>query len=550
MDEQFQEKFKKHLKEFQTAPFLFVGSGLSRRYLNLENWEGLLKKFSNHTGKSFEYYLSANNGSFSKIASNIAEDFFDIWWQKPEYQRNRDIYKNCINDRKSPLKIEISSYFANLKDKLTKDSNLLHEIDLLRDSVIDGIITTNWDQFLENIFKDFVTYIGQEELIFSPSQGIGEIYKIHGCCSNPNSLVLTESDYLDFDKKNAYLAAKLITIFTEHPIIFIGYSLNDDNINQILKSIVNCLSDKNVSRIQNRLIFVTFNKNIENPIIYGSHKTYDNYQIPITTIETNGFIEVFNVLKNLKRKIPAKILRKLKKQVYDFVISSEAREKLYVMDINEADDSDNLEVVYGVGIKNRIKESSYIGFGREELYEDIVFDNKNFESEKIIKLSLSKIIRQTIKNSESVPIFKYLKAQNFITDSGSLIFRNAIKSIDEDGNEILEERIPKKVIKLFDDITSDREKYFYPPENYVKNFPKIKIDNLLSIDDFIEKNGIYDFMKYFVLFYPKIGLDEIQKFIFQNYDRLLHSENGFESSQFKKMICWYDYLSNYVERKV
>lgn len=59
---------------------------------------------------------------------------------------------------------------------------------------------------------------------------MGEIYKIHGSCNNSESIVITENDYSVYNKRNAYLSAKLLTIFLEHPIIFLGYSLNDSNI--------------------------------------------------------------------------------------------------------------------------------------------------------------------------------------------------------------------------------------------------------------------------------------------------------------------------------
>lgn len=47
-----------------------------------------------------------------------------------------------------------------------QDKILLEELDLCKKIVIDGIITTNYDNLLEKIFSDFKTYIGQEELFF------------------------------------------------------------------------------------------------------------------------------------------------------------------------------------------------------------------------------------------------------------------------------------------------------------------------------------------------------------------------------------------------
>lgn len=66
---------------------------------------------------------------------------------------------------------------------------------------IAGAITTNYDSFLEDCLKGFTKYIGQLQLIFSAIQGIAEIYKIHGSIETPESIVINEEDYIEFEKK-------------------------------------------------------------------------------------------------------------------------------------------------------------------------------------------------------------------------------------------------------------------------------------------------------------------------------------------------------------
>ena len=145
------EAFLDHLSKFRTVPFLFVGAGLSRRYLGTENWEQLLRKYAAVAGRPYEYYRSTANGDFPRIASAIAEDLHDRWWTEKQFAQSRAEHATDAIRRESALKIEIARYLRSLS--LTAvDAALKPEVDELRRAVVDGIITTNWDLFLEEVF--------------------------------------------------------------------------------------------------------------------------------------------------------------------------------------------------------------------------------------------------------------------------------------------------------------------------------------------------------------------------------------------------------------
>jgi len=177
-----------HLKKFPSAPFLFIGSGISRRYFGLETWQDILRKFA--VDKPFEYYYSKANEDLAITATHMINDFYESWWSSKDIGEKRTKYVDSLKRKDSPLKIELSEYIKAKCNNVSETEQNLKEIDLLKKINIDGIITTNWDTFLESIFPDFRVFIGQEELLFSAPQSIAEIYKIHGCCTRPNSLVL------------------------------------------------------------------------------------------------------------------------------------------------------------------------------------------------------------------------------------------------------------------------------------------------------------------------------------------------------------------------
>src|SRR5262249_18068257 len=152
-------------------------------------------------------------------------------------------------------------------------------------------------------FPDFEVYKGQDQLLFAQPQSIAEIYKIHGCCTEPNSLVLTREDYEDFNARNPYLAAKLLTIFIEHPVIFLGYSLSDGNIMAILNGITSVLKTDNLERLKDHLIFVQ-RAGGDGETFAPSSLSIEGKPLPVTSIKTDAFIQVYRALTKSRRKFP------------------------------------------------------------------------------------------------------------------------------------------------------------------------------------------------------------------------------------------------------
>lgn len=508
-----QNKLSEILQSHIGGAFLFIGSGFSRRYLNLEDWEGLLTKFCN-TGKSFKYYKSSADGNLAKAAELLANDFHEVWWKDNSYISNREKYESFSKDTTSALRIEISHYLKNLNNKINKEYQ--NEINALENLNIDGIITTNWDMFLENIFPDYEVYIGQQELLFSNPQEVGEIYKIHGSASNPNSLVLTESDYQKFEARNAYLASKLITIFMEHPIIFIGYSLNDENIRAILASIVRCIDDHNLDKLRKNLIFVNRLKIYESESITESSIVFDHISLPITLIKTNNFTLVYNAIRSMKRKIPARILRHFKEQFYEFVYTSEPTEHILVSDIDQTKNYKDIEFVVGVGVKKAFSEQGYFGINALNLMEDVLSDgNNNYDAEKLLTL----VFPSQLGNAVYVPIYYYLRKCN-INNQKELDTFCLKKGVSLDKFINTEIKINGQYKRKF---SQTKDKTIKGLINEHKN-----VEEVFRLIPFLELQDII--------------LDDLLDFLNRYKNKYLKKEKGAVASEFKKLVTLYDKL--------
>ncbi|MBE9584000.1 SIR2 family protein [Mucilaginibacter sp. JRF] len=512
----FSAKFKSHLDLFNTSPYLFIGSGLSRRYLNLPTWYDLLSAFSRRLELPYEFgfYASQVEGDLPKLASILAEHFHKIWWTSETFAANREKFSRQAQlSVQQPFKIELAQFVSEMA-VLNNDYN--EEIDLLRSAVIDGVITTNWDEFTNSLLEDFEVFIGQNQLLFSDNTAIGEIYKIHGTVGQPESIVVTTEDYVSFHKKNQFLAAKLFTIFAEHPIIFLGYSLSDSNIISILNSIVECVDNSNIEKLRDRLIFVEWSPDVEDMQMLDGNIVIERMPLPIKHIKLNSFLPLYKVLASLKQRLPIKVLRKCRNAVYELIKTNNPVKTMLVGDLDNIKDDDDVQFVIGVGVANLYSEQGYIGISNDNIFEDIIHDNKGWDAEIVIKDVLPKLF----KGNTYLPLYKYLRQSGELDDNGQLF---------ETGNYGV------KVVKA---VKENTVKIYYPKSiTYLRKHTEIK-DNCTGIADLVTKYGNKHAL-YYIPFLKKenIDLDELLEFLKDNYN-----EDNKKNTDIRKMVCFYDYL--------
>lgn len=227
------------LKIAECQPILFVGSGFARRYAGAPNWEELLQKLAAACpliDRDFAYYKQ-KHGSLPAIAS-----IFSAVYQEWAWGAGRKEFPEICFSTDAPREIFIKHKAAELLRGLgpVKGSygspDLDSEIAALVEMGPHAVITTNYDQLLEPLFPQYEVVVGQQ--IFRKSfLVLGEIFKIHGCLSDPLSMVLTSEDYDSFNTDKRYLSAKLLTYFAEHPMLFVGYAAQDQNIKNVLYDI-------------------------------------------------------------------------------------------------------------------------------------------------------------------------------------------------------------------------------------------------------------------------------------------------------------------------
>jgi len=142
---------------------------------------------------------------------------------------------------KQPLIEILNNVFRNVKPVSTEFHDKLAAIPHFK-----TIVTTNYDTLIED------AYNSNGQLLFLPkhipyiSKDKVNIFKVHGDLTEPDSVIITKTDYNNFFKSNSesdpfwsVIKERLAT----KTVLFIGYSIEDSNVSVMLEKITEALGD-------------------------------------------------------------------------------------------------------------------------------------------------------------------------------------------------------------------------------------------------------------------------------------------------------------------
>ena len=186
------------------------------------------------------------------------------------------------------------------------------------------------------------------------SNPYGSVYKIHGCVSDIQNIIITEEDYERFDKRYELIRAQLLSLFIHNPIIFIGYSISDVNIKNILKTIFMCIepSSKDAERIRKNFLLVEHQKDSISEEIREHDIDIEGFgTIRINKRKTDNYEIIYKSLSNLHLSVSAMDVRKFQDVFKEIKTGGEIK-------VGITDDLETLkngEKVLAIGSINNIK---------------------------------------------------------------------------------------------------------------------------------------------------------------------------------------------------
>jgi hypothetical protein len=487
------------IAKFSTHPVLFIGTGISLRYYeNAFSWYDLLRQIMiDLTGNEEDFLniVSHEDGNLPAVSSQIEIKFNEAL----EHDRNGKF--KSVNDRFFEAmrnKQNLSRFKIYITD-LVRQHNIRPEMETeikafktIRKN-ISSIITTNYDTIAENIFG-FNPLVGNNILLSNP---YGCVYKIHGSIEDPSSLIITSKDYDKFNTKYELIRAQLLSLFIHNPIIFLGYSLNDNNIQALLQTIFAYVSpdSPDAEKVRNNFLVVEYSKgDVNTDVTEYDAVINQETSVKVNKIKTDDFISIYNALSDLNLPISAMDIRKVQNIIGEITAGENGIKVEITEDIDNLENNDKVLVI---GSQKTIK---YEFSTSNELIRDYfdVMDERNIHR-------ISVIDKYNISKSQFFPIYGFLSLKPDLRKGSKLqgIENQKIKNL-KDGIQRLKATSHTTIHEILEDdnipISSKDAAIVYAALNNQLNIDDIEthLRNYTNKQDtkFRRLLVVYDYMKY------------------------------------------------------
>ncbi len=290
-----------------------------------------------------------------------------------------------------------------------------------------------------------------------------------------------------------------------------GYSITDQNIQKIIRGIVNCLDDGQLSILQDRFVFVEYKKGYEGADVTPYTIMVEDKSLDLRKIVLDDFELIYKELENRKSKLPVRLLRRFKQELYEFTITNEPTGKLRVAALDDERVADE-DLVLAIGRDETFGLRGLSGLSGNEWYRNVVMDDLEYSNEQLLKYALPSIVKQFTKK---IPIHKYLSGVKEVPTEAKTI-------ADETNFESIISSSIKKNRKLLKDYTSVKQIWKMEKHDRKKAF---RLMSYLTEEQF--------------------DVDELESILKEVFERdpdvLDHAESD-EKTHFRRLIRIYDYL--------
>ena len=136
---------------------------------------------------------------------------------------------DVLNHRLAGRNLRLAEVITQLVDG--SQVSLVHQ--LLASWPVTEAVTTNYDTRFEQAWRD----AGRRHVVLprrSARRSSSWLLKLHGSIDDPDRIVLSREDYLRFEGEGVALAGVVQAMLLTRHMLFVGYSLSDDNFHRLV----------------------------------------------------------------------------------------------------------------------------------------------------------------------------------------------------------------------------------------------------------------------------------------------------------------------------